>query len=299
LRDDELPAIVEGFRLAARNAMAAGFDGVEVHGANGYLLDTFLRDGSNHRSGPYGGALANRARLLFEVLESVAEETPLMGLRLSPLNSFNAMADSDPIGLITWLAGRLNDVPLAYLHLMRADLLGQQHGDLLTPAREHLNSVLVANMGYGVEEANAAIAAGAIDAVAFRNVSISRLCSSSLLLISRWAIQVPVSFGSAIRSPRQRLMACSISASSRPMLRTIASVVSRGVGRGGVGMGSTLAAVLNQSGSACAPGRARPRCSSARRQTPPNHRPRTAPARHPSGVTVTSPSSSRQVSCSS
>lgn len=167
LGDDELPTIVQGFRLAARNAMAAGFDGVEVHGANGYLLDEFLRDGSNHRSGPYGGTLENRARLLFEVLEAVAKETPLMGLRLSPLNSFNAMADSDPIGLITWLAGRLNHVPLAYLHLMRADLLGQQHGDVLTPAREHFNSVLVANMGYGVEEANAAIAAGAIDAVAF------------------------------------------------------------------------------------------------------------------------------------
>lgn len=167
LGDDELPAIVEGFRLAARNAMAAGFDGVEVHGANGYLLDEFLRDGSNQRSGPYGGPIEHRARLLLEVLEAVAEETPLMGLRLSPLNSYNAMADSDPIGLITWLAKRLNDLPLAYLHLMRADLLGQQHGDVLTPAREQFNGVLVANMGYSADEANAAIAAGAIDAVAF------------------------------------------------------------------------------------------------------------------------------------
>ena len=167
LRDDELLAIVEGFRLAARNAMAAGFDGVEVHGANGYLLDEFLRDGSNRRSGPYGGALENRARLLLEVLEAVAEETPLMGLRLSPLNSFNAMADSDPIGLITWLAERLNDVPLTYLHLMRADLLGQQHGDVLTPARQKFKGVVVANMCYTADEANAAISSGAIDAVAF------------------------------------------------------------------------------------------------------------------------------------
>ena len=167
LRDDELPAVVEGFRLAARHAMAAGFDGVEIHGANGYLLDSFLRDGSNQRSGPYGGLLENRARLLLEVLEAVAQETPLMGLRLSPLNSYNAMADSDPIGLITWLSGRLNDLPLAYLHLMRADLLGQRHGDVLTPAREQFKGVLVANMGYSAAEANAAIAAGAIDAVAF------------------------------------------------------------------------------------------------------------------------------------
>jgi N-ethylmaleimide reductase len=167
LDDGEISGIVEGFRLAARHAMAAGFDGVEVHGANGYLLDEFLRDGSNHRGGPYGGPIAHRARLLLEVLEAVARETPLMGLRLSPLNSYNSMVDSDPVGLITWLAQRLNDVPLAYLHVMRADLLGQQHGDVLTPAREHYQGVLVANMGYGAAEATAAIEAGAIDAVAF------------------------------------------------------------------------------------------------------------------------------------
>ncbi|MEB3259944.1 MAG: alkene reductase [Cyanobacteriota bacterium] len=167
LDEGEIPGIVEGFRLAARHAMAAGFDGVEVHGANGYLLDEFLRDGSNHRSGPYGGPIAHRARLLLEVLEAVAEETPLMGLRLSPLNSYNSMVDSDPVGLITWLAQRLNDVPLAYLHVMRGDVLGQQHGDVLTPARAHYQGVLVANMGYGAAEATAAIEAGAIDAVAF------------------------------------------------------------------------------------------------------------------------------------
>ncbi|MFM7731971.1 MAG: alkene reductase [Cyanobium sp.] len=167
LGDEELPAIVEGFRQAARNAMAAGFDGVEVHGANGYLLDQFLRDGSNHRSGPYGGPLELRARLLLEVLEAVAAETPLMGLRLSPLNGFNAMADSDPVGLITWLAERLNDLPLAYLHVMRGDFLGRQQGDVLSPARQHYRGVLVANMGYDAAEAEAAIAAGAMDAVAF------------------------------------------------------------------------------------------------------------------------------------
>jgi N-ethylmaleimide reductase len=167
LDDGELPGIVEGFRLAARHAMAAGFDGVEVHGANGYLLDEFLRDGSNHRQGPYGGSLEHRGRLLLEVLEAVGRETPLMGLRLSPLNGFNSMVDSDPVGLITWLAQRLNDVPLAYLHVMRGDFLGQQQGDVLTPAREHFRGVLVANMGYGAEEATAAIEAGAVDAVAF------------------------------------------------------------------------------------------------------------------------------------
>ena len=167
LADQELPAIVEGFRLAARHAMRAGFDGVEIHGANGYLLDSFLRDGSNQRRGPYGGSRDNRARLLMDVLEAVAQETSLMGLRLSPLNGYNAMRDSDPIGLISWLAEELNAVPLAYLHLMRADLLGAQLGDVLTPTRERFKGVLVANMGYGAEEANAAIHSGAVDAVAF------------------------------------------------------------------------------------------------------------------------------------
>ena len=167
LLDQELPAIVEGFRMAARHAMAAGFDGVEVHGANGYLLDSFLRDGSNQRQGPYGGSRENRARLLMEVLEAVSQETSLMGLRLSPLNSYNAMRDSDPIGLYSWLAEQLNQVPLAYLHLMRADLLGQQFGDVLTPTRERFKGVLVANLGYEADDANAAIHSGAVDAVAF------------------------------------------------------------------------------------------------------------------------------------
>ncbi|MCT0198437.1 alkene reductase [Synechococcus sp. CS-1325] len=167
LADGELPGIVQGFRLAARNAIAAGFDGVEVHGANGYLLDSFLRDGSNRRSGAYGGPIENRARLLLEVIEAVRAETELVGLRISPLNSYNSMLDSDPIGLSTWLAKRLNDTGLAYLHLMRGDFFQQQHGDLLTPIREHFNGVLVANMGYDAAGANAAISAGAIDAVAF------------------------------------------------------------------------------------------------------------------------------------
>jgi N-ethylmaleimide reductase len=167
LVDDELPTIVAGFRLAARHATAAGFDGVEVHGANGYLLDEFLRDGSNRRSGPYGGPIANRARLLLEVLEAVRSESPLVGLRISPLNGYNAMVDSDPIGLSSWLAERLNATGLDYLHVMRGDFLGQQHGDVMTPIRAGFRGVLVGNMGYSAAEANAAIGAGQLDAVAF------------------------------------------------------------------------------------------------------------------------------------
>jgi N-ethylmaleimide reductase len=169
LRDDEIPAIVAGFRKAAENAKAAGFDGVEIHGANGYLLDQFLRDGSNQRAGLYGGSRDNRARLLFEVLEAASAVwgSERVGLRLSPLNSYNSMIDSDPIGLTAWLAGRLNAFKLAYLHLMRGDFLQAQHGDVAGPARREFKGVLIANMGYGGQEANAAIESGAVDAVAF------------------------------------------------------------------------------------------------------------------------------------
>ncbi len=167
LADDELPAIVEGFRQATRHAMAAGFDGVEVHGANGYLLDSFLRDGSNRRAGPYGGPRENRARLLLEVIAAARAEAELVGLRLSPLNGYNAMVDSDPVGLSGWLAERLDGAGLAYLHVMRGDLLGHQQGDLLTPIRQRFGGILIANMGYDGREAQAAIASGGLDAVAF------------------------------------------------------------------------------------------------------------------------------------
>lgn len=169
LRDDELPGIVAGFEKAAENAKAAGFDGVEVHGANGYLLDEFLRDGANKRTGPYGGSLGNRARLMLEVIEAVGGVwgTDRVGLRISPLNGFNSMIDSDPIGLSTWLARRLNDFDLAYLHVMRGDFLQQQSGDVMTPVRENYKGVLIGNMGYTAEEAEHAIAEGRLDAVAF------------------------------------------------------------------------------------------------------------------------------------
>ncbi|HPH29359.1 MAG TPA: alkene reductase, partial [Pseudomonadota bacterium] len=169
LRTDEIPGITLGFRKAAENALAAGFDGVEVHGANGYLLDEFLRDGSNKRTDQYGGSVENRTRLLIEVLEAVSTVfgSKRVGVRISTLNSYNNMIDSDPIGLSTWLAQRLNALDLAYLHVMRGDFFGQQQGDLLTPIRAAYKGVLIANMGYTAAEATQAIAEGKVDAVAF------------------------------------------------------------------------------------------------------------------------------------
>jgi N-ethylmaleimide reductase len=173
--DDELPGIVQGFRKAAENAHTAGFDGVEVHSANGYLLDEFLRDGTNQRTGPYGGSIENRARLLLEVLEAVSAVwgSDRVGVRISPLNSFNSMQDSDPISLATWLAKNLNKLNLAYLHVMRGDLFGIYNMDILTPIRSYYQGTLIGNMNYTPEEADAEIATGKIDAVAFGRLFIS------------------------------------------------------------------------------------------------------------------------------
>ena len=169
LREDEIPDIVAGFTHAAHNAKAAGFDGVEVHGANGYLLDAFLRDGANQRTDVYGGSIENRTRLLLEVLTAVCSVwgSKRVGVRLSPLNSFNSMVDSDPVALSIWLAKQLNAFNLAYLHIMRSDFFQVQHGDVLSPIRAHYQGTLIGNMGYSPEEAETAISQGLVDGISF------------------------------------------------------------------------------------------------------------------------------------
>ncbi len=169
LRDDELPGIVAGFRLATQNAKAAGFDGVEIHGANGYLLDEFLRDGSNQRSGPYGGPIANRARLLLEVVDAcvAAWEPGRVGVRISPLNSYNDMKDSDPVALTSYVAAQLNLRKVAFLHIMRGDFFGLQKGDVVSAARAAFKGAIIGNMGYAPAEAAQAVTDGTLAAVAF------------------------------------------------------------------------------------------------------------------------------------
>lgn len=169
LKIEEIPGIVALYAQAAKNAIAAGFDGVEVHGANGYLIDQFLRDGANKRTDAYGGSVENRARFLIEVLTAVTQAigADRVGLRLSPLNSYNSMIDSDPIGWIGYLSERLNGFKLAYLHVMRADFFGKQKGNVMPVARADYKGVLIGNMGYTPQEAEEAIADGQLDAVAF------------------------------------------------------------------------------------------------------------------------------------
>lgn len=169
LTTDQIKSIVANFAQAAKNAIEAGFDGVEVHGANGYLIDEFLRSSANTRTDNYGGSLENRARFLFEVLTAVTQAigSDRVGLRSSPLNSYNSMKDEDPLELTRYLAEQLNTFNLAYWHLMRADFGQQQHGDVVTIARANYKGVLISNMGYNPEEAENAVANGLVDAVAF------------------------------------------------------------------------------------------------------------------------------------
>ena len=126
LETAEIPAIVEQYAQAARNALAAGFDGVEVHAANGYLIDQFLRDQTNKRTDRYGGSIENRSRFLMDVVDSVcaavgAERT---GVRISPQNTQNDIADSDPQTLFNYVAEHLSGKGLAYLHIIEGDTSG-------------------------------------------------------------------------------------------------------------------------------------------------------------------------------
>ena len=123
---EEIPGIVRDFRHAARNALSAGFDGVEVHGANGYLLDQFLKSGANQRSDDYGGSIPNRARFLLEVMREVCEEvgSGRVGLRLSPVTPANDIVDADPQPLFEYVVKQLAPLQLAYLHLIEGSTGG-------------------------------------------------------------------------------------------------------------------------------------------------------------------------------
>ena len=170
LRTAELPRIVQVFADAARRARAAGFDGVELHAANGYLLDQFLRDGSNHRDDDYGGSVANRARLLLEVARAVADawEPGRVGVRVSPFNSYNSMSDSDPEATFAQVAILLGGRGLAYLHVVEPSGPDGARVTRLTPTlRRHFGGAVIVNGAFDAPSAEAAIARGEADAVSF------------------------------------------------------------------------------------------------------------------------------------
>lgn len=173
-----IPGIVEGFRQGAANAHDAGFDGVEVHGANGYLLDQFLEDGTNKRTDEYGGSTGNRARLLLEVVEAVAGVWggERVGVRLSPGGTFNSMHDSHPAQTFAFVAGELNRFGLAYLHVIEPEGGIIVHNTPTSPTaylRSIFEGKIITAGGYDKEKAERVLAAGDADLVAFGKLFIA------------------------------------------------------------------------------------------------------------------------------
>ena len=179
LETNEISGIVEQYRQGAANAKQAGFDGIEVHAAHGFLLDQFLRDKTNQRTDRYGGSAANRARLVVEVMEAVAGEwgAERVGVHLSPTNlAFNDISDSDPAATFSTAVRELNRLGLGYLHLVEpgpADPVGP--GPRLDAAffRPLWRTALVANKAYDLARANTVLAAGHADLVSFATLYIA------------------------------------------------------------------------------------------------------------------------------
>lgn len=179
----EIPGIIAQYTQAAVNAKAAGFDGVEVHGANGYLLDQFLQDGSNKRTDRYGGSIENRARLLLEVVDAAVAVWGKghVGVRLSPYGTFNDMSDSDPVKLFTYVISQLDQRGIAYIHVIEPRATGAGGGDSVfenapsTSAlfRKFFKGVFISAGGYTCETAKEAVAGGLADAVAFGRIFIA------------------------------------------------------------------------------------------------------------------------------
>ena len=172
LRTDEIPALVASYRDAARAAMAAGFDGVEIHGANGYLIEQFLRDGINDRNDEYGGPIENRVRLLVEVMQAVAGEIGggRTGLRLSPVTPSNdAAQDSDPQALFEHAVARLAPLRLAFIEVVEGATAGARDFAPFDYAalRRKFDGAWIVNNGYQRQMALDAVASGAADLVSF------------------------------------------------------------------------------------------------------------------------------------
>uniref|UniRef100_K3WAB6 NADH:flavin oxidoreductase/NADH oxidase N-terminal domain-containing protein n=1 Tax=Globisporangium ultimum (strain ATCC 200006 / CBS 805.95 / DAOM BR144) TaxID=431595 RepID=K3WAB6_GLOUD len=174
LEIDEIAGIVEDYRVAAVNAINSGFDGVELHAANGYLLEQFLCDGVNKRTDKYGGSIENRARFLFEALNAIltSVEPSRVGVRLSPFGTTFGCADSDPANVYSYVVKKLNDFGLAYLHVVEPR--GRHEAGPLVPKsgvtaffRPLYRGVLITASGYSRESAMQAVDDGLADLVAF------------------------------------------------------------------------------------------------------------------------------------
>ena len=167
----EIPGIIDSFKKGAANAIAAGFDGVEVHGANGYLLDQFAKDGTNKRTDAYGGGIENRAKLMLEVAKAVAAEagSERTGIRISPVTPANDISDSNPQPLYEYIVDQLSAQKLVYIHVVEGatggprDIAPFDYGSL----RKRFSGAYIANNGYDFELASKVLAANEADLIAF------------------------------------------------------------------------------------------------------------------------------------
>ncbi|MDH5472264.1 MAG: alkene reductase [Gammaproteobacteria bacterium] len=168
LSSTEITTIVSQYKQAAKMAKNAGFDGIEVHAANGYLIDQFLRDGTNQRTDEYGGTVEKRMRFLNEVLDAVCEIWPgnRVGIRLSPENSFNSMSDSSPEEHFAYFIAQLNPRHLAYLHILEGDMVTKQRKVNYRSLRDIYNGTYIANNNYDKNRAETALDKGDSDLIA-------------------------------------------------------------------------------------------------------------------------------------
>jgi N-ethylmaleimide reductase len=183
LKLEEIPCVVDEYRRGAENAQLAGFDGVEIHSANGYLLDQFLEDKTNHRTDVYGGSIKNRARLLLEIVDAVVQVwgKGRVGVRLSPYGTFSDMGDSNPVALFSYVLQQLSDRGIAYVHIIEpraGDAGADVPIDSYAPRaaevfRSEFKGVLISAGGYTVDTAEKAIAGRLADAVAFGRLFIA------------------------------------------------------------------------------------------------------------------------------
>ena len=189
LAREELPGIVAAFRAGAENAKAAGFDGVQVHGAHGYLLDQFLRDSVNDRTDDYGGSLENRARLLLEVVDAAISVwgAERVSVRISPLVAFNDIADSDPVGLTRYVAEQLSQRRIAFLEIRHENQALPEEQAVAAAARAAFKGTLMLNGGFDRESGEAAVASGRADAIVYGKAFIANPD-----LVERFARKAPL-----------------------------------------------------------------------------------------------------------
>ncbi|MDR4463926.1 MAG: alkene reductase [Nitrospira sp.] len=189
LRTEEIPRYVEMFRLAAQNAKLAGFDGVQVHGAHGYLIDNFLRDGVNARTDSYGGPIPNRARFLLQVTDAVIGVwgAGRVAVRISPLVPFNDMSDTQPNALVTYIAQEMSQRKIAFLEIRHENHALPEEQAILATARQHFHGVLMTNGSYTLESGEVTVSSGAADAIVY-----GRPYIANPDLVERFAEQAPL-----------------------------------------------------------------------------------------------------------